>query len=97
MERWQGSVCRSFGSDQGRGAGRASRGTHMYKFESAASSIPHTDSESHRVFGMSKAVSKCNRETKYFDCFEQMHVSGFLVVLMNLVFYDQLLFMRTLI
>ena len=28
MERWQGSNGRSFGPDQGRGARRASRGTH---------------------------------------------------------------------
>ena len=31
---------------------------YMYEFESGASSIPRTDSEDRRVFGMNNAVSK---------------------------------------
>ena len=67
MERWRGSVGRSFGPDQGRGAGGASRGTHMYEHEAGASSIPRTDAEGRRVFGVNNAVSKCNRKTNDFD------------------------------
>ena len=71
MERWQGSVGRSFGPDQGRGAGGASRGTHMYEHESehesGASSIPRTNSKGRRLFGGNITVSKCNRETNDFD------------------------------
>ena len=47
--------------------GGASRGTHMYEYESGASSTPRTDSEGRRVFGMNIAVSKCNRERNDFD------------------------------
>ena len=67
MEHWQGSVGRSFGPDQGRGAGGASRGTHMYEYESGASSILRTDSEGRRVFGGNNAVSKCNRDSNDID------------------------------
>ena len=68
MECWQGLVGRSFGPNQGQGAGGASRGAHMHEYESGASSIPRTDSEDRRLFGGNIAVSKCNREAHDFDC-----------------------------
>ena len=67
MERWQGLVVGSFGTDQGRGAGGASGGICLYEYESGASSIPRIGSDGRRVFIETIAVSKCNRETTDFD------------------------------
>ena len=39
----------------------------MYEHEAGASSIPRTDAEGRRVFGVNNAVSKCKRKTNDFD------------------------------
>ena len=67
MERWQGSVGRSFGPDHGREASGSLRGTRMYEYESGGSSIPREDSKGLRVFGGNNAVSECNRKQNDFD------------------------------